>query len=240
MKTTSIAFITSFILLGCKVQEMKLKDADKHQSIIVPVKGRQGLLINQKLSFGDFKAFDVKRGWIKTYNMPFVVAFSGASEKISFRVTHGKDTAAVFALGKISVSELNLLNDFFRIPLKNTDVFAGSVNMNGKSIWRFYITNAGNSIPDEPSVGYITNDTVNIEIKNIRELNGHQNRFTKFDIYGYEFIKDGKFLGAVETINNGKVYLAYNNTKESNLLIASISSAILLRNDLNERRLEND
>ena len=62
-------------------------DQQLHTSTAMPVKGRQGWMGNQHLPFGEFTSGKVNRGWLKRYDIPFIVRFSGAKEKLAYDLT---------------------------------------------------------------------------------------------------------------------------------------------------------
>jgi hypothetical protein len=52
---------------------------------------------------------------------------------------------------------------------------------------------------------------------------------------GYEFVYKDQAIGAVETINNGKVWFKNDLQDDLKLVLASLSSSLLLRTSLEER-----
>ncbi|WP_221394161.1 hypothetical protein [Dyadobacter sp. NIV53] len=56
-------------------------------------------------------------------------------------------------------------------------------------------------------------------------------------VFGYEFQLNGKIIGAVSTINNGKVWLQKDVSEEIKLVLASVSSGLMLRNNMEENAL---
>lgn len=60
---------------------------------------------------------------------------------------------------------------------------------------------------------------------------------TQNDVYGYEFQLNGKVIGTVSTINNGKVWLKKDLPDDLKLVLASVSSGLMLRNNVEENAL---
>lgn len=67
MKKILLALITPIILQSCTPFKPALSE-DSVATEELAVKGRQGILINQKLQFGDFQTSKVKRSWTKGGN----------------------------------------------------------------------------------------------------------------------------------------------------------------------------
>jgi hypothetical protein len=54
----------------------------------------------------------------------------------------------------------------------------------------------------------------------------------KLTVYGHEFVLDGKTVGAVSTINNGKVWIDASLDAHTRTVIAALASGLLLRTDV--------
>src|SRR5262245_45649579 len=64
-------FIASIglMIVSCTSAKIALEDTNWNNVQELKVKGRQGLLINQKLSFGDYRTVSVKRSWTRGSSM---------------------------------------------------------------------------------------------------------------------------------------------------------------------------
>ncbi|MCF0073037.1 hypothetical protein LZD49_21330 [Dyadobacter sp. CY261] len=236
-------YITAILvgsMLACKTAELKVDQDLKNETEIYTVKGRQGSLIGQTLSFGTFKTNKIKRGWTFGYSIPFIVKFNGASEKISFTQFDANGLGADVALvSKFRETELSPLEDYFSISLKYKNFCAGSVKIN-ETGWDFIVHNidgAERSLKGNSTAGFIRNGQSRIEITGIRELEGASKLLTQNDVYGYEFRRAGKVIGAVSTINNGKVWFRNGLDEEMKLVLASVSSGLMLRNSVEDEAL---
>ncbi|MBU1821155.1 MAG: hypothetical protein KKG00_06550, partial [Bacteroidetes bacterium] len=152
MKTNTIktprivksALLAATITLGftaCRTAEIPVKDEFKTQATAYSVKGRQGFQIGQVLTFGEYQTSKVNRGWTRSYSIPFVVNFSGAREKISFQqFGPAGRTAHVAVVSRFRETELSPLRDYFSISIKNRNVFAGGIELDGsKENWEFVV-----------------------------------------------------------------------------------------------------
>jgi hypothetical protein len=211
---------------------MQVDPALQSTADVLPVKGRQGWLINQKLSFGPYKSDRVQRGWTKSYDIPFVVRFQGAREKLHFELSDGALRSEVFCLGKITTQDLPILNDLFSIPLKNDDVFTAAIYLPGRQEnWKLLVENPNKRIAGQLSSGVLKSDREEIRLEEARHTDaGYKNLGNM--VLGYHFVQDGRVVGAVELLNNGRVALDRSLPAERRFLLANAAAALLLRREL--------
>ncbi|ACT92788.1 hypothetical protein [Dyadobacter fermentans] len=233
-KTILFCCALAAILTGCKTAELQVDNDLRNETEAYQVKGRQGSQIGQVLTFGDFKTSKVKRGWTFGYSIPFLVKFNGASEKISFTQSDASGRAADVALvSKFRETELTQLETYFSVSLNYKNYCAGSVKMDDSN-WEFVVHNVDGPQRSNATAGFIRNGRDRIEVTGIRTLEGAPALLTQNDVYGYEFRLGGKVIGAVATINNGKVWFKNGLNGEMRLLLASVSSGLMLRNSVEE------
>lgn len=202
------------------------------------VKGRQGFILNQKLSFGEYRSGRVKRGWTRSYDIPFVVRFQGAKEKLSFNLNDQDNPALkseVFCVGKITAQELSLFNRGGGIPLKNEDVFTAAIHLpEGGDTWELVLNNPNKRLWGVVSEGTIQHGDETIRIEEVRHTDrGHENITTM--LLGYHFVWNGRTVGAVETMNQGRVVLSKDLTPTQRFVLANAAAAILLRSEIDEQ-----
>ncbi|MBN2807786.1 MAG: hypothetical protein JXR22_14105 [Prolixibacteraceae bacterium] len=234
MKTTLITLLLAATLFACTTPQMALAPSLKNNSETMAVKGKQGLQIRRTLSFGNYSTSKVKQGWLTGYDIPFILRFQGMQEKISFQQfgTEGQ-VADVFASGKFRSTELPLVRDHFDILLKEKNHFAGSVVLNqGRDVWEFLLYNPDGKFLSNAGAGFIKGSAASIDVKGVTQLENGNNYSIRF--VGYEFVHNGEIIGAVETINKGKVWMKSNLDEDLQLVLASLSSCLLLRTNLEE------
>ena len=234
-----LAFLTA-AFAACRTAEIPVTDTLASEATSYPVKGRQGFQIGQVLSFGDYHTSKVQRGWTKSYEIPFVVKFSGAREKLGFQqYGPGGRVADVALVSRFRETEFAPLIEYFSLSVKNKNYYAGGIELSGsKESWEFIVHNVdggGNSFKNN-TVGYVRSkvDQLQIDLVGIRELEGASPLLTMMDVYGYEFKLDGKTIGAVSTVNNGKVWLKNTLHPELKLVLASVSSGLMLRGNMRQ------
>ena len=222
-------------LVGCKTPQIYVAPTLKNDSETLSVTGRQGFQIGRSLSFGEYTTGKVKQGWVKGYDIPFIVRFQGMNEKLSFQQFNGSgQMAEVYSTGKFRSTELYFIRDYFNITLKEKNHVAGTVILNGgQNVWEFLLFNPDGESFKDAKAGFVKNNHEVIEVKGLAQLENGDNFSSKF--LGYEFIHHGKSIGAVETINNGKVWLKNDLQADLKLVLASLSSSLLLRTSLVER-----
>jgi len=224
--------ITALTLASCRTPSILLDAELAANSHMYPVKGRQGLLIKQKLSFDKYRTVEVKRGWLKSYDFPFFVHFSGASEKLGYTLSDSLYTLHANCIGKVRKQEFKLYNSYFGITLLQEDAFAGNLHLVGSGNWDFIIYNASNTNAFNDVYGFLRSGEKQISIKAIRKMEGKNTVLSQFGVYGYEFIDEGRVIGAVDVMNKGKVFIARDLSADKQMVVAGLSTALLLKTDL--------
>lgn len=225
----------AIVFFACTTPQMALAPSLENNSESMDVKGKQGLQFKRSLHFGDYSTSKVKQGWITGYDIPFILHFQGMQEKISFK-QYGNEgqVADVFAAGKFKSTELPLVSEHFNILLNEKNYFAGNVVLEqGRQVWEFLLYNPDGKFLRNNGAGYIKSKTANIDVKGVSHLANGNNLSVQF--VGYEFVHDGEIVGAVETINKGKVWLKNDLDDDLKLVLASLSSCLLLRTNLEQR-----
>jgi hypothetical protein len=219
-------------LFSCKTASV---DIDPQlQATAMPVKGRQGLLIGQVIRYGAYETDPVKRGWTSGYDVPFILHFQAAKEKLRF-TQHGPEgqVAKVACISRFKSTDLNLIGEFFGIPLNYQNYFAGAI-ITGNNHWDFLLHNPnGDFLRSKASAGFARrSDHREIEIRAIRGLKDQPEWMKKLTVYGHEFLLDGKVVGAVSTLNRGKVWIDESLDAETRTVLASLATGLLLRTDV--------
>jgi len=228
-----VLLLAALAICSCKTPQVQLDPALRAKPM--KAKGTQGLMIGQVVKFGDFHTDKVKRGWLKQYDIPFFIRFKGASEKLSF-TQYGPESsqALVSCISKLRSQELEILRDFFSIPLKYKNYFAGNIlPASAGTPWDFVLYNPnGDFLRESSTAGLAQNQGRSIEITPIRSLLKQPKWVSKFAVYGYHFYWEGQPIGAVSTINNGTVWLDRDLDPEIRIVVASLATALLLRTDV--------
>lgn len=226
-----IALITTLGLFACKPAEITLSPELNAEAM--SVKGRNGLQIGQIIRYGEYRTDKVRRGWTGSYDVPFILRFQGAKEKMSF-TQFGPDgkLAQVACISKFQSKELPIVQDFFGIPLEYQNFFAGNISIATMN-WDFIIHNPnGDFLREKASAGFVQNGSNRIDIQAIRGLKGQPDWMKKLTVFGHEFMINGKVVGAVSTVNRGKVWIDETLDANTRTVIAALATGLLLRTDV--------
>lgn len=225
------------------------------QQQMYAVKGRMGLLIKQKMSFGDYKTVMVKRSAIRKWTG--VDGFPGmiwtehmqGRQSIHFRLTNGKDTSDIMAVSRVSARDLligtadgnkrlpgSIVALFKSTEISNNNYSVSIVNKRGEEPWELFLDNTEAQIRRKRPAGYIRRgeDYYTIEpVWQVKKKNG-QAVPMPFGSAGFEIInRDGNVVAAVSLLDKGDVYLGPG-TEDERLLYANACAAMLLQSNINE------
>ena len=220
-------------LAGCSLPRMQVDSGLSAQAPALPVAGREGWLVEQMLAFGEYRAGPVSRGWTKGYDYPFMVRFTGAREKLRFAVRDGAgNEAMVHCAGKLREADLRVFRDYFDVNVHTTDSFACTVALENETV-DFYVENLNTqqNTGYRPLGGAARTGSGLIGMRAAWRLDSGQ-RWPGTQPLGVEFLRDDTVIGAVETVNEGRVWIRPDLGDRDRLLLASLASALLLRSDL--------
>ena len=229
----SLIILSTLTLVGCTVPYMQVDPQLSTQAQALPVLGRQGWLIKQQLQFGEFTSGPVRRSWTTGYNIPFIVRFSGAKEKLGFSLQDSAgNQAELFCLGKLREYDLPVLNKAFEVNLKTTDVFTCAIALADQS-FEFYAENLNQNPRFGTITGQVQGPGVDFSIRPVGSLEDGQASWSTTAL-GYELVQDGRAIAAVETLNNGRVWINPELPESQQLITAGVAAALLLRSSLAE------
>lgn len=219
------------------------------------VKGRMGLLIKQKMSFGEYSTAMVKRSAIKKWSG--VDGFPGmiwtehmqGRQSVHFRLTNGVDTSDVMAVSRVSARDLLIgtAPGFTRLPgsivslFKSTEVSNNNysvsiVNCKNDEPWELFLDNTEAEIRRKEPAGYVRRGDVYYTIQPVWQVVKKNGNIVPMPIgsAGFE-IKDmdNNVVAAVSLIDNGEVYLGSVEGYER-MLLANTCAALLLQSNINE------
>lgn len=231
MKKLVVLSVLLLTLSACADYNILLNQDMRDEAKMMPVKGRQGLRINQKVSFGEFYTNRVRRGWTTSYNIPFVLRFQGAHEKLSFsQFDANGNEAVVSAVGKFRSTELPILGGYFGIPLKYKHYFAGNIYLpkSGKT-YDFVVYNPEANFKLLPTSGFLKSDDFTVEVHGVTQLDDR--KVWNIDNLGFEYKTQERSVGAVQIFNKGKVWIRKGLLEEQQLVLAALSTALMIRNN---------
>jgi len=226
-----LSIILVISLLSCNPAKMKVSDNLKENSTELEVSDKQGWQLNRVLRFGEFKTSKVKGGWQTGSNFHFIIDFQEIEQKYSFdqKDSLGNKTN-VYCVATLKADHFKALDGLVTVPVEAEDVFNAKIVANsGQSIWELTLFNPNRIAFSEDTKGELKFENMHYEIKPVREL--EQGSFGP-RIIGYDFHLDNQVVAAVQTLDNGMVWLNNNLDADQRLILASACSAIMLREDL--------
>ena len=239
MKLLKFFIIAQLLLIisACNTPNILISDDLKANSSVLEVKGRQGWQYNQVIRYGEFSTSKIKRGWTTGYDMDFVIRFQKAQEKLSFiQFSPDQKQAEVLAVSKFKNTELDLLDGYMSFPIKYENSFTGTI-INAETpnnSWEFIIHDPDGSLANIDDCGMAKDKSGNeIHIHAVKKLEG-KNNWIQLGNFGYEFIYCGTSVGAVSTVNNGKVWIKKDICPDIKLVISCISTSLLVRHDMED------
>lgn len=225
------AMVAIAAVSACHPARLAYSPTLQAETTALAVKGRNGFQIGQKLSFGEYHTGKVRRGWTTGYEIPFRISFRGAKEKLSYDLTSPEGKSVdVSCISKFKAIEYQLVKDYFSIPVKVENFFAGNILLdeNGSN-WDFIVYNPEGGYLLGESSGYAQNGSQRIDFIPIRKLEGQPDWLDPVTVYGYEFRLGNETIGAVSLVDKGEVRLAENKDPELKLVIAAVATGLLLR-----------
>lgn len=224
------------LLPACTTPQMRVDPVLESVAIAYPVQGRSGWLLDQRLRFGEFSAGPVSRGWTKGYDYPFIIRFTGAREKLRFPVSDGTgNEAMVHCIGKLREQDLRIFRDYFDVNINTTDTFTCALEVNDSATYDFYASNLNvqQNLGYKPMQGSLRGGAEPVDLRSVWHLSSGQRSLTTEPL-GVEFLRGGEVIGAVETVNEGRVWVRDDLDQESRLVIGAVAAALLLRSGLAE------
>lgn len=228
-----------------------------------PVKGRQGLLIRQKLNFGDYETSVVKRSWTRSGNTrvdllsgqphnpnyPNLIAMDYANSDQSYYFNikdffgNVADVYAVSAfhsrdlqIGDNPNSVVNILEDIFGRSGYSENLFYLQVFPNNETApWQLVLDNQAAQVSAGEYTGFFALDENHFyTLKPIDKLMGKKGPQEIFGSVGYEiFDSSGKSVAAVSLIDRGEVYFHTKDPSER-FLLSGLCAALLLQENMSE------
>lgn len=260
MKKIYILLGSLILILACSPMKPALS---VNETTAFPVKGRQGLMIRQKLNFGDYETSVVKRSWTRSGNTrvdllsgqlsnpdyPNLVSMDYADSDQSYYFTikdffgNIADVYAVSAfhsrdlkIGDNPNSVINILEDIFGNSGYSENLFYLQIFLNDETTpWQLVLDNEAAQLFPGDYTGFFALDNNNFyTLKPITHITGKKGPQEIPGSIGYEiFDPQGESVAAVSLIDNGEVYFHTEDPSER-FLLSGLCAALLLQEDVSE------
>ena len=137
MEKWQLIVVVGLIIVSCSPAKMAIEKDNWNNPEELTVKGRQGILINQKLSFGEYRTVSVKRSWTKgssafagwtsgrpgydDYSRIIGVEYSKKKQTVRFELTdNAANESSAFCITQVKSKDFvfgNNPNSLFNISL---------------------------------------------------------------------------------------------------------------------------
>ncbi|NMC62854.1 MAG: hypothetical protein GYA55_06755 [SAR324 cluster bacterium] len=212
------------LICGCAMMQMKVPQELFEKTSVYEVNGRNDLSWSEKYNFGPFSVEDFHRSGTETTRLGIDSwNISESTYSFEFVLTGPKGRWQ----GKCSF-------DMNRQHLSFDDVFKGSlsVELDARTLFVCKLDGSGeqekwilkmNQESDSSALqGMLVGEGRYIKVQGTSEIEGSAIPLSTAS--GYFFMEQGKFLGAVDVVNNGRVFLPHG--LDENVLAAA-STALL-------------
>lgn len=203
----------------------------KENSEALKVNGLNGLVINQKLSFGEFQTNAIEKGWRTTKASKFIFDKVEAKQKVNFQI---KDKSGipveVNCAAKYTENSFNLFRKLISVDLSKENIFAGSINSSEMS-WDFNVSKRVMLNTQDKLAGELTDLNNKIEVYEAHRFN-NKYKTPSSDVLGYEFKQAGITIAAVQLINGGYVWMRTGLPQKTRLSLAALAAALMVRPNL--------
>lgn len=252
-----IAAIIIVSIVSCATPRIGLDANQWTEKQELPVKGRQGLLINQKLSFGEFKTLSVKRSWTRggtsfagwawgrpgyeDYSKMIGVEYSNRKQSVRFELAdQNANESSVFCVTRANSESVvignnpnSLVNIALSIESSSENLFWVKIYLkNDEQPWEMMIDNEASQQKAKSYSGKVAQSRDKFyTIHPVYHLTGKNNKVYTMPMgsVGYEIRnKEGKPLAAISLIDKGMVYFNAMPAEEK-FLLANICTALLLQ-----------
>lgn len=197
----------------------------------LPVKGRQGWKIVERVQFGDYDLYEVRRSWTTGGDLRVgrVLFYEGSKRRQTFGFTLAGPDGAVWHGGAATNLRRHALErDGFEIALRDKSGFAAVLQPDSApdDEWTLDLTETF----DRPLKGTLTRGERAIVVTGTNKLAGTP--LPLDETTGYVFEAGGKPVAAVEVINNGAVWIAENIDPALRGPVTTAIAALLLFEEL--------
>lgn len=213
------------------------------------VKGRNGILIKQKLSFGEYATVKVKRGairkWTGSSGFPGFIwqEHMEGRQSIQFKLTDGTDTSDVTMVTNVSRHDLMIGSDPNALPNRVFPILTIGTDAQKNNLstaiytntqeqpWELYLDNTDAQLRREKYIGYVYRGDEYYQIIPVWDIvYKGKKRSIPFGSAGFEILDaDGNAKAAVSLMDDrGIVYLG-KISREERFLLANICAALLLQ-----------
>ncbi|WP_321281748.1 hypothetical protein [Marinifilum fragile] len=231
-----ILLFLCFTLIQCKIAEVIINEDLEQSTSPMLVTGNNDLSFKDKvIEFGDFSTSKVheslneekrKSGFMK-------ISFESSEEIFSFtQFCQNEKCLQVECVSVYLNKEMPMFGEFLSYDLKSKNYFAGTLYCKNTFILRDFVVYFSDEVFKPKAKGFVNFSPQQKII--IKPAFISKSKIFQIDPEGYEFLLNDKTIAAVETINNGRVWMRPDLDEEMKLVLAGVSTALLLNRNNNK------
>lgn len=222
---------TALLVSGCSTARMALPPSFPAETAPMQVSGHRGF--GRTLRFGQYEIRNISRGWRTTSSWRIDI-YGGAtsSRKSSFEVLNTasgeKTQARCVNNAKWQDLKDNVLGGELTWRFAGGVVYLAALER-GEKRWELIMEQDNRGWMLE---GRLSDSKTSLAVRGTRRLEGSSWEFT--EATGYIFSMNGRDVAAVETLNEGRIWVDAALSEELKDIISASSVALLLYGDLRE------
>jgi len=199
------------------------------------VSGNNGLSLKKKIiCYGNFTTSKIDRSFQESKRKSAFMQISSQSttEKFKFTQYCKDDKCLQVECASVFVNkEMPLFKNFAAYDLESKNYFAGTLYCKNSFILRDFVVYFSDEVFKPKAKGFVNFSPQQKII--IKPAFISKSKLFHIEPEGYEFVLDDKTIAAVETINNGRVWMRPELNEELKLVLAGVSTALLLNRNNN-------
>ncbi|MFH0880733.1 MAG: hypothetical protein V2A34_13540 [Lentisphaerota bacterium] len=220
-----------FVLSACQMAHMALPDTFPSSMTPIQVSGQKGF--GSSLAMGPFEVKNIQRGWKSQFSWGVAVyGRSRAKQQYGFELLDTRNqvvTTANCANGaKWQELKDQLWGGELTWGLTSEAVYLVAMKQ-GDHVWEMAMAEDGQ---EWVLMGRLSDGKTVIEVAGTKKLAGSS--WPSMEASGYVFTKDGKEIGAVEVVNNGRLWVSPDLDEGLQSVLAASSASLLLYRDLRD------
>lgn len=228
----SLACLLTFT--SCTVPHMAVAPELQQSAEELPIEGRKFLKPNGNFQIGNYTVANVHRGW---RNMGGFSIFSynniSAKQQYGFSLQDGMGSEwYVFGGSRLKDKSLRSKTGVTIDIGPNMEYYASHFTSPESGQWHLLTVDPGNYLKRKKFRGELSNRKTTYTIAPVYKFEGKG--LPMSDVIGYEFKEGENVVGAVQVINNGKVWVSSQLNPDTRMVLASGMASLLLYEKLNE------
>lgn len=222
---------------GCKVAHMALPQGSQGASSELPVEGRALLIVRNSFDFEPYQVTDIHRGWTRGKGWSISsgateLGSSKAKQKYEFSVSEsGRAAWGVQCAAGAKWSQLEtdgFLGGRFGVEFSSTRQLVCALKQEGGGkLAKLVMAQSASEMVME---GVMTDGATRIDISVTYKVDSSPLKLG--DPTGYIFHIGDRFVGAVEVINKGTVWIHNSVPPETRSTLAATSAVLLMYQDI--------